>query len=436
MRTTAAAVAVVGIALVLASIEMVRFVDTSLTSQVADGAELRASELVASGAPAGTTISVGDRRDEYVQILENGSVVASSANVAGLPPLATPRPEQHVIVPSVPFVEGPFVAVALPLRQDTSEQSQVVVVGRSIDDVGEARRTVARALVFGVPALLGLIGVVTWWIVGRTLRPVEDIRSEVERISSRELHRRVPTPPAGDEVGRLALTMNRMLDRLERGQERQRRFVSDASHELRSPVASIRQHAEVAREHPGSSTVEDLAHVVLEEDARLQRIVEDLLLLAKFDERAETKKHEVDLDDIVLAEAARLRTTTTLAVDARDLSAGRVLGDREHLGRRVRNLTDNTARYARERAAFGLSEVDGHVVLWVDDDGPGIPVHERDRVLERFVRLDGARGRDTGGTGLGLSIVREVAVSHGGRVGVGESPLGGTRVEVWFPSTP
>ncbi len=366
------------------------------------------------------------------QVLRGSTVVASSANVAGVPALAVPPPESAVRV-RVPTVAGPFItASAVTVGADGA---RTVVVGLNIDDVDEARHVVTLALLVGVPVLLIVVGLVTWRMVGRTLRPVEDMREEVERISSTELDRRVPTPSRDDEVGRLARTMNRMLDRLERGQGRQRRFISDASHELRSPVAAIRQHAEVAVEHPESTNLEELADVVLTEDARLQGLVEDLLVLARLDEHVRPARFdEVDLDDVVLAEAARLRGTTSLAVDTRGVSTARILGHRTDLERLVRNLTDNAIHHARAQISLGVGTLDGHVALTVDDDGPGIASADRERVLERFVRLDGARDRATGGSGLGLSIVREVALAHEGAVVLARSPQGGLRAEVRFPA--
>jgi signal transduction histidine kinase len=286
----------------------------------------------------------------------------------------------------------------------------------------------------GIPVLLVVLGWVIWYVVGRSLLPVEAIRAEVEAISSRELHRRVPAPAGDDEVARLAGTMNQMLDRLEEAQARQRRFVSDASHELRSPIASIRQHVEVALTHPDKTSVEDLAEVVLAEDSRLQHLAEDLLLLAKIDEGILTfDRSAVDLDDIVFAEVSRLRATADLRIDSTQVSAARVVGDGKQLARIVRNLADNAARHAHGTVAVGLREEDGSVVLSVDDDGAGIPAPERSRVFERFVRLDAARDRDSGGSGLGLAIVSEIAAAHDATVEVLDTPLGGTRLEVRFP---
>jgi signal transduction histidine kinase len=273
----------------------------------------------------------------------------------------------------------------------------------------------------------------TWWIVGRTLRPVEDIRLEVEQISTSELSRRVPVPAGKDEIGRLAATMNRMLGRLESGHDRQRRFVSDASHELRSPVASIRQHAEVARAHADAMPPRDLADAVLLEVERLQGLVDDLLVLAQIDEGVPQASIDVDVDDLVLAEVARLRAATSLDVDARAISAARVRGDRTRLERVVRNLGDNAARHARARVALSVGQRDGVVVVVIDDDGPGIPEDDRARVFERFVRRDEARTRGDGGAGLGLAIVRDVVDRHGGTVALSDSDLGGLRAEVTLP---
>jgi signal transduction histidine kinase len=350
--------------------------------------------------------------------------------VQGLPPLALPGADEQVRLDRVPFTDGPFVAVAV------SDDGGTVIVGRNIDDEVEARATVGTALLVGAPLLLVLVALVTWWMTGWALRPVEDIREEVERISASELDRRVPDPPGHDEIARLAATMNTMLGRIQMAVDRQRRFVSDASHELRSPIAAIRQHAEVAREHPGSVTTGEVAGAVLAETERLQELVEDLLLLARLDEGAAQVATEVDLDDLVLAEAARIRATASVEVDTSAVEASRIVGNAGQLERVVRNLAQNASRYARTRLALGVGPRDGQVILTVDDDGPGIDPSDRERVLERFVRSDESRGRVSGGAGLGLAIVHEVARTHGGDVVLSESPLGGLRAEVHLPARP
>ena len=269
----------------------------------------------------------------------------------------------------MPFEDEPFLAVAT----SATGSRGTVIVGRSLEAQVEARRAVIVLLAVAVPILLLIVGAVTWWLVGRALAPVDRIRAEVEAISSSELHRRVPDPPGSDEIARLATTMNRMLERLEEGHLRQRRFVSDASHELRSPVASIRQHAEVALSHPEATGTGELARAVLDEGIRLQGIVDDLLLLSSIDEGTlQVRSGPVDLDDVVFEEAARLRGSTDLRIDSESVSAARVAGDRQKLQRLVRNLTDNAARHARGTVALSLREVDGEAVLTVEDDGEGV----------------------------------------------------------------
>jgi signal transduction histidine kinase len=213
--------------------------------------------------------------------------------------------------------------------------------------------------------------------------------------------------------------------------------VSDASHELRSPVTTIRQHAEVALEHPNETSTEDLAAVVLSEDLRLQRLVEDLLLLARMDEHVvDARKTVLDLDDVVLEEVARHRDSKDRTIDITKVSAGRVLGDRKQLAKLTGNLLENAFRHARRNVAVALAQENDRVVLRVDDDGTGLPPEERARIFERFVRLQQARDRDSGGSGLGLAIVGEVAAAHGGTAVALDSPLGGARFEVSLPGAP
>lgn len=426
VRTTVAAVLVVGVAFAVASVALVLFVEVSLTSQVRTLAEARAHEVAGSLDPG-----VADAEEEFVQVLgAAGEVIAASANVEGIGALAELDPGREGRLAEVPGKEGPFLVVAVP-----AEGGLTVLAGRGLDDVTEARNVVIAGLMVGVPLLVALVGLVTWTIVGRALRPVESMREEVERISLRALDRRLPEPGGGDEIGRLAVTLNRMLGRLEDAQTRQRRFVADASHELRSPVAAIRQHAEVAQAHPARTDVAHLTDVVLEEDARLQALVEDLLLLTRLDEGAGQRSTEqVDLDDLALAEAARLRAADGPDIDTRGVAAARVRGSRAQLERIVRNLGDNAVRHARSSVSIGLAASDGLVVLTVDDDGPGIDPRDRERAFERFVRLDEGRARDAGGAGLGLAIVREIVGAHGGEVALNDSPLGGLRAEVHLPA--
>jgi signal transduction histidine kinase len=436
VRATGAAVLVVGVTLLVASIAMLTLLERSLRDNVRTTADSRAEAIAddLSQSANSRRIAVEDQDDEFVQVLDaDGNAVMASANLASRPALVILEPGDTQMIGSVPFEDGSFLAVAASATN--MDGPLTVVLGRSLEGVGETRREVAGLLAVGVPLLLLVVGFVTWSVAGRVLAPVDAIRREVEAISVKELHRRVPDPPGRDEIARLASTMNSMLERLEKAAVRERRFVSDASHELRSPVAAIRQQAEVALSHPDRTTMEELAGIVLEEDVRLQRIVEDLLLLTRVDEGTlQLRKAPVDLDDLMFEEAARLRATTRLRIDSAGVSAGRVIGDRGRLERLLRNLTDNAARHAASEIRLGLRGDDGQVVLEVNDDGPGVPVGKREAVFERFTRLDDARDRQHGGAGLGLAIVAEIAAAHGGSASVSDAPSGGARFLVVLPA--
>jgi signal transduction histidine kinase len=229
--------------------------------------------------------------------------------------------------------------------------------------------------------------------------------------------------------------MNAMLDRLEGAADRQRQFVSDASHELKSPLTTIRTKVEVASMQPDDADWSDVSATVLGEVDRLDDMVGDLLQLARLDETGGSlaTHTDVDLDELVAAEAHRLRGLG-VAVDDSGLGAARVQGDRSALTRLMRNLADNAARHARTTVGLSVGNGDGTAVVRIDDDGPGVPVADRERVFERFTRLDEGRARGAGGAGLGLALVRAVAAAHGGTVRVLDAPLGGARFEVRLPS--
>ena len=310
-------------------------------------------------------------------------------------------------------------SVEYAVLADTSD------VVRSVDNI---RQVVWLA----VPLATMAAAAVAWFLTGRALRPVSDITSRVGGISRHRLHERVPEPRTGDEIAELARTMNAMLERLDADDQRLRQFVSDAGHELRSPVAVLRSEAEVAAAQPDRTTVDLLAHGVLGETERLQRIVDDLLVLALGDERSAIALRDVDVDDIVLAEAARSRR---LPVTTSGVSAGRIRGTTDGVARVVTHLLDNATRHGDTEVAVTLIVSDDAVVLTVDDDGPGIAPADRDRVFERFVRLDEARSRDRGGAGLGLAVVAETVRTMHGSVRVEDSDLGGARFVVEWPRT-
>jgi signal transduction histidine kinase len=315
----------------------------------------------------------------------------------------------------------------LAATEDTD--AGTLTVARPMEHVDDTVSATTTLLVVTVPLMVLLVGLVVWVVTGRALRPVERLRRQVDSIEASDLSRRVDA--GDDELGALAATMNRMLGRLEQSQAVQRRFVSDASHELRSPLATMRQYAELAVAHPETVPAGELGEVVIAEGERMQDLVEGLLLLARLDEGQRPPTAPVDLDDLVLREADRLRRTggrpgersTAVEVDTSGVGPGRVEGNDRLLARVVRNLVDNASRHAEGRVELRVhseSTVRGERVLFtVADDGAGVPSEDRERIFDRFTRLDEGRARDVGGSGLGLAIVRDVVQAHGGTVTVG-----------------
>ncbi|MCS5517744.1 sensor histidine kinase [Curtobacterium flaccumfaciens] len=434
-RTTLGAGVVVLAALVLGAVAFVVVLRLVLLDGVRTSAEA-GLEQVSSRVETDGAAAVTGYEDVLVQVIGDGGAVLAhgeDADGAALPTADESRwthdGERWLLVAD---------DVDLPGGGEAT-----LVYGTTLDQADTAVRTAVVLLAVGVPVLVLVLVAVTWAVTGRSLRPVEQMRTKVETIRAARPDARVEVPDTGDEVARLASTMNAMLDRLELSAESQRRFVSDASHELRSPIASIRQHAEVAVAHPERTEVADLADVVRSEAVRLQDLVTGLLELSRLDEGGIRTRRPVDLDDLALDAVARARARSTagdapardgdapaVRVDGSAISAARVLGDERVLAGVVRNLVDNAVRHASTRVAVSLTEHDGSAVLTVDDDGTGVPEDERERVFERFVRLDEARSRDAGGAGLGLAIVRDAVRAHGGDTTVVTSPLGGARFVV------
>lgn len=437
VRTTAGATVVVGVALLVGAVVLVVVLRRNLVDNVETAARLRADDVVAV-LEAGSTpdaLAVDNEEASLVQVLDaRGRVVAASGNIGGEGPIADLRPGSARTLGQLPIDDDDSYRV-VATSADAAGGRFTVLVARSLEPADETVAAVIALLAGGLPVLVLLVSATTWVVTGRALRPVEAIRREVTTITSAQLGRRVPEPDGGDEVARLARTMNEMLERLEASRDRQRRFVSDAGHELRSPIATIRHELETVLANPGGADIVELATGLLAEDLRMQSLVEDLLVLARSDEGTlALNRRSVDLDDIVLAEAARLRSRAMVHVDASGVSAGQVLGDPTQLARVIRNLVDNAERHATSAVSLTVGEADGRVVVVVADDGPGIPPADRTRVFDRFTRLDDARARRTGGYGLGLAIVRDVVGAHGGTVTIGDAAGGGARVVVAIPA--
>ncbi|MFF5273034.1 ATP-binding protein [Streptomyces sp. 900116325] len=294
--------------------------------------------------------------------------------------------------------------------------------------------SVRGAMLIGLPVMLLIVAAVTWLVTRRALRPVEGIRAEMATITaSEDLSRRVPEPGSRDEIARLARTTNETLTALEASVDRQRRFVADASHELRSPIASLRTQLEVGAAHPELLDVRG----AVADTVRLQALAADLLLLARLDAGERPGSTRLDMGALVQEEVSQ-RTGDRIPVTVSVPPSERleVTGSRSQLARTIGNLLDNAERHAESSVAVSVRTERGGVVVAVGDDGPGVPEPERERIFERFVRLDDARSRDEGGAGLGLAIARDVARRHQGTLTVTRSPEGGARFELRLPARP
>lgn len=433
VRTTLTAIVVVGIALAVGGIALNYSVHSTLLQEAREAVTRRANDIAEALRAGAAPEDVAVADDEmHVQIVSaDDRVLAQSAGLRGALPVDVEANRLSAIQ------TDDKCCVLAKERVATSDGELDVIVVESLGLVDDSADAVTHLVLLGLPVLLAIVGVTTWWLAGRALAPVEAIRTEVDDITAASLDRRVAVPPGGDEITRLARTMNEMLDRLERAQRRQREFVSDASHELRSPVASIREQAEVALAYPDRVELAELAENVLAEDLRVQQLVEDMLLLARDDENVHAKRRRaVDLDDVVFDEARRLRAGANLQIDTTAVSAARVEGDELALRRVLANLGENAIRHARSRVTFTLTEVDGRAVVDVIDDGPGVPALDRERIFERFVRLDDARARDDGGSGLGLAIVAQLVAQHHGTVEVVDNGTRGARFRVSLPALP
>jgi signal transduction histidine kinase len=438
VRTTAGATVVVGLALVIGALVLIGVLRRELVDNIETAARLRADDDLVALLEGGTTpdeLAVDDEEASLVLVLDqDGQVVAASGNIAGEEPVADLRPGSARTVDRLPIGDDASYRIVAEAAS-TPDGPFVVLAARSLEPTEDTIAAVTTVLAAGLPVLVLLVAFTTWVVTDRALGPVEAIRAEVTEITDAQLSRRVPEAGGDDEVARLARTMNEMLARLEASRDRQQQFMSDASHELRSPIATIYYELEVLIANPDGRDIADVARGLLGEDLRMQALVEDLLVLACSDEGTSLhNRRPIDLDDILLDEVARLRSRGSVRVDASGISAGQVIGDPAQLARVVRNLADNAGRHAASLVCVSLTVHDGWVSLSVADDGSGIAAEDRTRIFERFTRLDDARARDTGGSGLGLAIVHQVVTAHGGSVSVAETAGGGTRFMVNLPA--
>ncbi|WP_234322554.1 sensor histidine kinase [Streptomyces sp. NRRL S-350] len=427
-RTTLAACASVAVVLAAASAAVVLLLHANLERTVEAGAREQAQVVARLAADGRLPPQLPlDHGTDYIQVSDaTGKVVAASQNLTGHPAL-TPARNGHHTYDLGPLGDEHHQRVTT-LTADTPSGPVTIHVGASLRTADTAEDLTTAALAALSALLLLTVGALTWRATGRALRPVEAIRAEVAAIGDRELDRRVPEPRSDDEIARLAHTMNAMLDRLEAAGARQRRFIADASHELRSPLAVLRTQLEVALSHPDPEVGTELVAGALEDTERLQALTTDLLLLARLDTTGHQQSGEpVDFTALVrtAVDAGRPAPPTLELHAAEGVTA---TGNPLWFGRLLTNLLDNARRHARSRVTVRLStdRATGETVLDIANDGPPVPPADRERIFERFTRLDDARSRDDGGTGLGLPIARDIATIHGGTLTVEDTPDGTT----------
>jgi signal transduction histidine kinase len=432
-RITALSTLIVVVVLTATAFGLVQVQRRTLTSHIDETLEQYVADVVRGldDEPIPARLTAPGDEDSFAQVAtRDGRVLVSTGNVPS----------------SVLFLRVPAgdtqVRRTMPSPSDDARVrvvarvagSHVVLAAASLDDVDAGVDALRNTLLIVIPLVAAVFAALSWWLVGRTLSPVETIRSRVAEITDTNLDQRVPVPATDDEIARLATTMNAMLERLDAAAERQRRFVADASHELRSPLARMRSELEVDARNPGSADLAATHRSLHEEVVALNRLVDDLLHLARADAPdARLRREPVDLDDIVLREADRIRADGDVVVDLAGVSAAQVVGDREQLARAVRNLSENAARHARSQVWFSVRERAETAEVVIADDGPGIPPDQREHVFERFTRLDEARSGVDGGSGLGLPIVLEIATRHGGTIAIDDAHHPGTAFVLSIP---
>ncbi|MGA7227562.1 MAG: ATP-binding protein [Acidimicrobiia bacterium] len=447
-RTTLVATVAVGLVLAGGGVLLVIGTRSALLHAVETTVAAR-SQDVATQLSSGTTADpIPLVRGISVQVLVDDSVVASTVDIEGQAPIIEPTrlPATSALIQvasldaaqndvgeeSQEDPDGPFL-VSVAVAEIGGVDMTVLAAG-SIAGVEGTTQTMVPLLALGIPAVTALVALLVWRLTYRAFRPVEAITRQADAISYSDLHLRIPEPEADDEIRHLSVVLNRMLERVQLSAFRQQRFTSDAGHEMKSPVATLLTMAEVAEKNPEEFEVVELAADFAAQSRRLATLVEDLLLLARTDEqRLDISFERFDLAQCIRGELAGLGPVE-VSIDAGHVESIWIRGDQQRIGQVVRNLLDNAIRHAHSLVRIDTRSTVREAVLCVADDGPGVPDEERERIFERFVRLDEARSRDAGGTGLGLSVVRSIVEHHGGSIAVdGDDTLGGAAFTVYLP---
>ncbi|HLM21518.1 MAG TPA: ATP-binding protein [Propionibacteriaceae bacterium] len=437
----------VGIALIMGGLAFFGALTYSVDRTLDNGALASAEEVAAMVNENRLPAPIPMSGAQIVQVVDaQQRVLGGSVTADRLTPLLRPGELATALSGEAVVIDGVRLGVSGPLRvraiQAGPADARVsVIVALPYGDVLATRTALRNALLITFPLLLGALALIAWRVIGWTLRPVEQLRAGAEQISrTRRISgptgaERLPVPPAADEIRALALTLNEMLDRLAEARERQRAFVADAAHELRSPLASIQTQLEVAQRLGEGGT---LPSELLVDVKRLTGLVEDLLLLAHADAdtRPPARPAAIDARDFV-AEVPKAYARTGVEVSVVVNEPVMIMVEAEELRRALGNLVDNAVRHARTQVEVAAYLDHGQAVISVCDDGPGIAAEDRERVFERFTRLDHARGRGSGGAGLGLAIVRELIIRAGGTVAfTAAAHPWNTRAELRLPVAP
>ncbi|MEU8245755.1 HAMP domain-containing sensor histidine kinase [Nonomuraea sp. NPDC048916] len=418
----------VGIGVVILTKSVILTNATNDTQQVAE----RVAAQVGEGLlPRGTTVPSPEYPVNLIQIVApDGRILATSQEARALPRLSdlVPTPETHVLNGQTCLRDRCVVLTAV--RASIAPDSPVVYAGRVTPAVLVSNGTDVAVLIETL-VLIAIAGVSAWLIMGRALRPVALMGAELDRVNASDLSSRVTRPPGEDELSVLADRINGTLSRLEHSAEQQRRFVSDASHELRTPIAALRAELESAELYPDDTELDELVKNALRDTDRLESIVTDLLFLARTGSRVDVVKERLDLAELVREVLSSREDRVPVQ---QELAEGvTVDGVKVQLVRALTDLLDNAERYAERYVRVQVSRKNGQAVLAVENDGVEIPEADRERVFERFARLDTARSREAGGTGLGLPIVKGVALAHAGDVRVDDF-TGGARFVMCLPA--
>ncbi|MCE5288576.1 MAG: HAMP domain-containing histidine kinase [Nocardiaceae bacterium] len=412
----------------------------SLTKAADTAASTRADQVVAQfrSEPPGLFDAVPFTTDSnilVVQVVDDRGVVIQASTGSPPIPLTDRRYQGPPDRSETARADRRFRDLRLTTATVTYEgRAYQVIVATSYRDIFHNVELAATLAAIGSPFVVAIACLATYLVIGRSLRSVESIRERVSSISSSKLSGRVPVPEAKDEIAALAETMNEMLARLEAAHRAQQRFVSDASHELRSPLSTITAALEVGAIHPELLDAELVQTTLIPESERMRRLIEDLLLLARADEFGiPLKLVDVDLDALVEDEVRRAQTATTKSI-VTSLAPIQIQADPAQLGRAIRNVIDNAIKYASATVTVNLVGEPGHAHLTIADDGPGVPEAEQARVFDRFYRVGDDRGRGSGGSGLGLSITAEIIAAHRGSIRL-DGGSAGAIVHIELPLT-